>query len=88
MRWSKKDIEPDVEPSPAVIDPWLRLGAAVLLQATKQAAKGDQCAARWLSDDPLSAWVCEALGLERQLILRWLKGPRKVGGLRGRRMKQ
>lgn len=58
--------------SPAAMNPWVRLGAAVLLQGFRDAKDGDEEAAYWLlSTDARS--IAEALGFDPNTIHEWIE---------------
>jgi len=52
-------------------EPYLRLAAAIIKQASREAEKGDIEAAYWLAGEEC-AWYCELIGYDRNKIFDWL----------------
>ncbi len=63
-------------PSPAVVDPYLRLAVSVLLQAVKDASFNYGNSRAWLlnTDAVLSAQsICRACGFDYDCIVEWVQ---------------
>ena len=64
---------------------WVALARAVIIQAAREAAAGDELAAAWLAaDETADTWLIVA-GVRRSAVLAWLKRPRiQAGAKRGK----
>ena len=84
-------------PSLAKVDPLVKLAAAVLAQAAKDAGAGNPEAQAWLGSQP-AALFCEVLGFDHQAVVKkvatwegrpfggalYPNRPAKVGALQGK----
>jgi hypothetical protein len=59
--------DPGPDGSPATLDPWKRLAAAILAKAAEEARAGDIGACMWLISDGL--WIAEMLGFAGESVL-------------------
>ena len=55
---------------PANCDPWRRLAAAVLLNAARDAKRGDAEARHWLMFDETARFLADVVGLDRRRVVR------------------
>ena len=64
--------------SRAKLDPYIQLGAGVLLQASREAKEGDQAACEWLIGD-FAGTFCDWVGVDHAAIQRkaahWMEEP-------------
>lgn len=77
---SRKD-EIKLDASEVIVDPYLRLAAAVVLSAAQKARQGDGYAAAWLTSET-GLLFCQAIGLDvrrvRIITSNWKNQGKKV----------
>lgn len=75
---SSKPWNTNERPSPGRLDNYVRLAAAIMARAAKEAQRGDYGAAAWLQGDTAGMFA-DALGLDRKAIARqaasWAANP-------------